>query len=60
MPALLKIFSFGFTEKLRGSFRVRLFVGITTLILLVSTCFAVLLFYQQYTASLTKGRAKVC
>ena len=54
MPALLKIFSFGFTEKLRGSFRVRLFVGITTLILLVSTCFAVLLFYQQYTAQLDK------
>jgi signal transduction histidine kinase len=54
MPVLFKIFSFGFTEKLRGSFRVRLFAGITTLILLVSTGFAVLLFYQQYRAERDK------
>jgi len=54
MPILFKIFGFGFTEKLRGSFRVRLFVGITTLILLVAAGFALLLFYQQYSAQLDK------
>jgi len=54
MPLLFKIFGFGFTEKLRASFRVRLFVGITTLILLVSAGFALLLFYQQYQAQLDK------
>lgn len=50
MPSLSNKFSFGLKEKLLGSFRARLFAGITTLILLVSTGFAALLFYQQYNA----------
>jgi signal transduction histidine kinase len=35
-------------ESLRGSFRTRLFAGMTAVILAVSTGFAALLFYQQY------------
>jgi signal transduction histidine kinase len=54
MSLLTRIFNFGFIEKLRVSFRVRLFAGITTLILLVSTGFAALLFYQQYRAQYDK------
>ncbi len=54
MPGSFKKFSFGFTEKMRLSFRVRLFAGITSFILVVSTCFAALLFYQQYSTQLDK------
>lgn len=48
MALPIKNFSCSVTEKLQGSFRVKLFVGITALILLVATGFALLLCYQQY------------
>jgi len=54
MPSILNLFGPVFTEKLRKSFRVRLFVGITLLILFVSSGFAFLLFYQQYQAQSDK------
>jgi signal transduction histidine kinase len=54
MPELIKKFNSSVTDKLRGSFRVKLFAGITALILLVSAGFATLLFYQQYNAQRDK------
>jgi len=54
MPIIFKLFSSGFAEKLRTSFRVRLFAGITLLILMVSSGFAALLVYQQYQAQIDK------
>ena len=58
MPTMLKLFSSLFTEKLQTSFRVRLFAGITLLILLVSAGFASLLIYQQYQAQLDKRKTE--
>jgi signal transduction histidine kinase len=54
MPIIFKLFSSGLAEKLRTSFRVRLFAGITLLILMVSSGFAALLIYQQYQAQTDK------
>jgi signal transduction histidine kinase len=54
MPIIFKLFGSGLTEKLRTSFRVRLFAGITLLILIVSSGFAALLIYQQYQAQIDK------
>lgn len=52
MPLISKIFGFGFTKYLRGSFRVRLFTGITAVILMVCSGFVSLLIYQQYQSQL--------
>jgi len=48
MPTILKIFGLCFGKKLSSHFKTRLFAGITAVILVVSTGFASLLFYQQY------------
>ncbi len=58
MPPIIKYFGSGFTEKLKTSFRVRLFAGITALILIVSSGFAFLLFYQQYQTQLDKRKTE--
>lgn len=49
-----KKFGSGITKKLGTSFRVRLFSGITVVILLVCSGFASLLFYQQYQSQMEK------
>lgn len=54
MPIIYKIFGFGFTNYLRSSFRVRLFAGITAVILMVCAGFVSLLVYQQYHSQLDK------
>ncbi len=48
MPTYSEITGFRFADTLRSSFRIRLFAGITALILAVSSCFATMLLYQQY------------
>ena len=58
MPAISKTFGFGLTNTLRSSFRVRLFTGITGVILFVCLGFASLLFYQQYQAQLEKSASE--
>ena len=54
MPIIFKLFGFNFTKTLRSSFRIRLFTGITAVILLVCSGFASLLIYQQYQAQRDK------
>jgi len=54
MAINFKLFGFSFTNKLRSSFRVRLFIGITAVVLLVCSGFASLLLYQQYQSQLEK------
>lgn len=54
MALISRLFDFGFTRSLRGSFRARLFIGITAVILLVCSCFVALLVYQQYLAQCDK------
>ena len=51
-------FGFSFSSALRSSFRVRLFVGITAVILVVSASFASLLFYHQYRDQLDKRQSE--
>ncbi|NVN98136.1 MAG: HAMP domain-containing protein [Geobacteraceae bacterium] len=58
MPTLSQIFGSGLSGKLRSSFRVRLFTGITVVILIVCCSFATLLFYQQYQAQLDKRESE--
>lgn len=48
MPKLFKIFALCFGNNMNSSFKARLFAGMTVVILVVSTGFASLLFYQQY------------
>ncbi len=54
MLTISRFFGFNFTKTLRASFRVRLFTGITTVILVVCSGFASLLVYQQYQSQLDK------
>lgn len=51
-------FGISFASTLKSSFRVRLFVGITAVILVVSASFASLLFYHQYRDQLDKRQSE--
>ena len=48
MPVIQKIFADIYGDRIRSSFKTRLFVGMSAIILIVSTVFATILFYQQY------------
>jgi len=48
MPDIQKIFADIYGNRIRSSFKTRLFVGMSAIILIVSTVFATILFYQQY------------
>jgi signal transduction histidine kinase len=54
MPLISRPFDFGFTRLLQSSFRARLFIGITAVVLMVCTGFVSLLVYQQYLAQRDK------
>lgn len=54
MPIISKLSRAGFTKTLKSSFRVRLFTGITVVILIVCSGFAALLVHQQYQSQFDK------
>jgi signal transduction histidine kinase len=54
MPIFFKILGSGLATRVSSSFRVRLFTGITIIILLVCSGFSSLFFYQQYQTQLEK------
>lgn len=58
MPTKSLKLGFSFASSLRRSFRVRLFAGITAVILVVSAAFASLLFYHQYRDQLDKKQSE--